>query len=151
MSAENDIQNKLQEAFGKQILELTIPREQRMFVQVPASQLKAVIKHLKQNFDMTHISTITAIDVGENIEFLYHFFCHGVTLSLRTFSPKADPVIDTITDILPGATLYEREIQDLLGVKIKDHPDPRRLLLPDDWEEGVYPLRKDYQVEVKEG
>ena len=151
MSAENDIQNKLQEAFGKQILELKIPREQRMFVQVPSSQLKAVIVYLKQNFDMTHISTITAIDVGENIEFLYHFFCHGVTLSLRTFSPKADPVIDTITDIIPGATLYEREIQDLLGVKIKDHPDPRRLLLPDDWEEGVYPLRKDYQVEVKEG
>jgi len=151
MSAENDIQNKIEEAFGKQILDLKIPRELRMFVQVPSSQIKAVIKLLKKNFDMTHISTITAIDVGENIEILYHFFCHGVTLSLRTFFPKSDPVIDTITDIMPGATLYEREIQDLLGVKIKDHPDPRRLILPDDWEEGVYPLRKDYQVEVKEG
>ena len=151
MSVENDIQDKLKEAFGKQILELKIPREHRMFVQVPLPQLKAVIEYLKQNFDMTHITAITATDVGENIEILYHFFCQGVTVSLSTFVPKADPVIDTITDIMPGATLYEREIQELLGVKVKDHPDPRRLLLPDDWEEGVYPLRKDYQVEVKEG
>jgi Ni,Fe-hydrogenase III component G len=68
---------------------------------------------------------------------------------LGTFVPKANPVIDTITPIIPGAILYEREIQDLLGLKVKDHPDPRRLVLPDDWEEGVYPLRKDYKV--KEG
>ena len=150
MSVENDIQNKLKETFGKQILDLKIPREHRLFVQVPLPQLKAVIVYLKQNFDMTHITAITATDVGENIEILYHFFSQGVTISLSTFVPKADPVIDTITDIMPGATLYEREIQELLGVKVKDHPDPRRLLLPDDWEEGVYPLRKDYQVEVKE-
>ena len=149
MSVESDIQNKLKEAFGEQILELKIPRARRIFVQVPLPRVKEVIKYLKQNLGMTHITTITAIDVGEDIEVLYHFFCQGVTLSLRTFVPKANPVIDTITPIMPGAILYEREIQDLLGLKVKDHPDPRRLILPEDWEEGVYPLRKDY--EVKEG
>jgi len=151
MSAETDIQNKLKEVFGEQILELKIPRERRMFVQVSLPKVKEVIAYLKQNFDMTHITTITAIDVGGDIEVLYHFFCKGVTLSLRTFVPKENPVIDTITPIMPGAILYEREIQDLLGLKVKDHPDPRRLILPEDWEEGVYPLRKDYQAEIKEG
>jgi len=149
MSVESDIQNKLKEAFGEQILELKIPREHRMFVQIPLSQVKEVIEYLKVNFGLTHLSTITALDTGEDIEVLYHFFTKGVALSLGTFVPKANPVIDTITPIIPGAILYEREIQDLLGLKVKDHPDPRRLVLPDDWEEGVYPLRKDYKV--KEG
>jgi len=149
MSVESDIQNKLKEAFAEQITEVKIPRERRMFVQVPLPLVKQVIEYLKQDLGMSHITTITAIDVGEDIEVLYHFFCQGLTLSLRTFVPKANPVIDTITPIMPGAILYEREIQGLLGLKVKEHPDPRRLVLPEDWEEGVYPLRKDYKV--KEG
>ena len=149
MSVESNIQNKLKEAFAEQITEVKIPRERRMFVQVPLPLVKQVIEYLKQDLGMSHITTITAIDVGEDIEVLYHFLCQGLTLSLRTFVPKANPVIDTITPIMPGAILYEREIQDLLGLKVKEHPDPRRLVLPEDWEEGVYPLRKDYKV--KEG
>ena len=146
MSVENEIQGKLKEAFGEQIIELTTPRERRIFVQIPLSQVREVIECLKQSFDMTHITTITAIDAGEDIEVLYHFLVNGVALSLRTFVPKASPVIDTITSLIPGAILYEREIQDLLGLEVKDHPDPRRLILPEEWEEGVYPLRKDFQV-----
>ena len=146
MSTQNDIQNKLKETFGEKILEVRTPREGRMFVHIPLAQVKEVIEYLKQNFNMTHLTTITAIDVGENIEVLYHFFCQGVSLSLSTLVQKTNPVIDTITPIIPGAILYELEIQDLLGVKVKDHPDSRRLLLPEDWPEGVYPLRKDYKA-----
>jgi Ni,Fe-hydrogenase III component G len=147
MSAESDIQDKLKEVFGEQISELKTTRERRVFVKVPLPLVKEVISYLKQNLGMTHITTISALDVGEEIEVLYHFWCCGVTLSLRTSVPKANPVIDTITPIIPGAILYEREIQDLLGLKVKNHPDPRRLVLPEDWPEGVYPLRKDYKVE----
>ena len=144
MSLEHEIKGKLKEAFKDKILEVKIPREHRIFVTVPLAQSKEVIKYLKENFGMTHITTITAIDVGENIEVIYHLFSNGVSFNLRTSAPKDNPVIDTITDVLPGAILYEREIQDLLGIKVKDHPDPRRLVLPEDWPEGVYPLRKDW-------
>ena len=144
MSLEHEIEGKLKEAFKEKILEVTIPREHRMFVSVPLPQVKEVVKYLKENFGMTHITTISAIDVGENIEVIYHLFSNGVALNLRTAAPKDNPVIDTITDVLPGAILYEREIQDLLGLKVQGHPDPRRLILSDDWEEGVYPLRKDW-------
>ena len=149
MSLENEIEGKLKEVFKKDIQEVTIPREHRMFVNVPLAKVKEVIKYLKDNYGMTHITTITVLDVDENIEVIYHLFSQGVTLNLRTFTPKANPVIDTVTDILPGAILYEREIQDLMGVKVQGHPDPRRLVLPDDWPEGVYPLRKEYST--KEG
>jgi len=47
--------------------------------------------------------------------------------------------------VIPGSILYERELQDLMGFRVKDHPDPRRFNLPEDWPEGVYPLRKDYK------
>lgn len=52
--------------------------------------------------------------------------------------------IDSITPVVPGADWAEREFQDAVGVRPEGHPDPRRLLLPDDWPEGAYPLRKDF-------
>jgi Ni,Fe-hydrogenase III large subunit/Ni,Fe-hydrogenase III component G len=55
-----------------------------------------------------------------------------------------NPEIDSITPLIPGAAWSEREIRDVVGVSTRGHPDPRRLLLPDDWPDGVYPLRRDF-------
>ena len=52
--------------------------------------------------------------------------------------------VDSITPVVPGADWAEREFQDAVGVHPDGHPDPRRLLLPDDWPEGVHPLRRDF-------
>jgi len=52
--------------------------------------------------------------------------------------------VDSITPVVPGADWAEREFQDAIGVHPEGHPDPRRLLLPDDWPEGVHPLRRDF-------
>jgi NADH-quinone oxidoreductase subunit C len=57
----------------------------------------------------------------------------------------SDPVVDSLVPVWPGANWLEREIFDLFGIRFNDHPDLRRILLPDDWE--GYPLRKDYPVE----
>ncbi len=58
--------------------------------------------------------------------------------------PGDDLRIDSITPVVPGADWAEREFQDAVGVRPEGHPDPRRLLLPDDWPEGVHPLRRDF-------
>ncbi len=58
--------------------------------------------------------------------------------------PADDLRIDSITPVVPGADWAEREFQDAVGVHAEGHPDPRRLLLPDDWPEGVHPLRRDF-------
>ncbi len=58
--------------------------------------------------------------------------------------PEDDLRIDSITPVVPGADWAEREFQDAVGVHPEGHPDPRRLLLPDDWPEGVHPLRRDF-------
>lgn len=94
---------------------------------------------------VTHISTITGVDTGNVVEVIYHFDCQPTMLNLKIPLPKDDLKIPTITDIFPGAILYERDLMEMLGVKVEGHPDPRRLFMPDDWPDGEYPLRKEWR------
>jgi NADH-quinone oxidoreductase subunit C len=58
----------------------------------------------------------------------------------------ADTHLATVSDLWPAANWLEREVWDLFGIVFDGHPDPRRLLMPEDWE--GYPLRKDYPVQI---
>jgi len=79
-----------------------------------------------------------------HIEVLYHFCRNAAVLNLRVSLPYSDPVIETICDLTASATLYERELMELFGVQITGTPNTARLVLPDDWPDGVYPLRKSF-------
>ncbi|MBS7618904.1 NADH-quinone oxidoreductase subunit C, partial [Candidatus Bathyarchaeota archaeon] len=70
----------------------------------------------------------------------------GLTVSVRTRVPKDKPVVDSIVDVMPGASFHEREVHDLLGVEFKGNPNLNRILLSEDWPEGVHPLRKESQL-----
>ena len=79
---------------------------------------------------------------------IYHIaYRNAIELSIKTKIPKEDPKITTIVDLYPSAGIYEREVHDLLGIVFEGNPDLSRLLLPDNWPEGVYPLRKDVSLE----
>jgi Ni,Fe-hydrogenase III large subunit/Ni,Fe-hydrogenase III component G len=62
---------------------------------------------------------------------------------LRADVPENGGEITSITPVVPAANWSERECRDLVGVRAEGHPDPRRLVLADDWPEGLHPLRKD--------
>lgn len=62
---------------------------------------------------------------------------------LRASAPVDDPVLESITPDLPSAGWSEREVTDLLGLRFAGHPKPKKLVLADDWPEGIYPLRKE--------
>jgi len=127
----------------KQITDVKIPNERRVFASVDKQKYKETLLALKSN-DITHLSTITGVDLGEQIVVIYHLDCgDGVLLNLKVPLPKNDPRLQTVTDIFPGAVLYERDLMDMLGVKVEGHPDPRRIFLPEDWPAGKYPLRKE--------
>jgi len=145
---EADIARKMKDTIGEEIVEAKIPRPRRILIQVRKNAFKKAIQYLTQKANFTHISTITGIDVGDEIEAIYHLSRDGkIELSLKVRTPKDNPVLPTITDIIPGATLYEREVHDLLGVTFEGHPDLSPLVLPEGWPPDVYPLRKEWTIE----
>lgn len=80
-----------------------------------------------------------------HIEALYHFNNMDATLTLRVLLRYNHPILPTLCDLIPSATLYERELIEMFGVTITGTPSTERLLLPDDWPDGVFPLRKSFQ------
>jgi Ni,Fe-hydrogenase III component G len=75
---------------------------------------------------------------------LKSFIQTGCVINLRAFiRDREKPAIESITPFLPAAEWIEREIHDILGIDFKNHPNLKRLILADDWPEGVYPMRKE--------
>jgi len=108
------------------------------FITLPSACVHEAVVLLMERFDVHHLSTITGQDTGDTIELLYHFWHEG-GLTLRTRLPREAPRIATLTDIIPGAAFYEREIWEMLGVEFEGHPDLSLFLLPEDWD-GAPPL-----------
>ncbi|MFC1767957.1 NADH-quinone oxidoreductase subunit C, partial [Candidatus Margulisiibacteriota bacterium] len=118
---------------------------ERVHVTVDKQDIRDVIGFIFKDLG-ARFSIASGLDNPGYMEILYHmaFDKHNLFVTVKTFISKAELEIDTITSVVPGAEWIEREMSELLGIKFKGHPDMRRLLLSDEWPEGVYPLRKDY-------
>ena len=77
----------------------------------------------------------------------YHLLSHSLRARIRLVARLSsdDLTIDSIIPVWPSANFYEREIFDLFGITINNHPNLKRIMMPDDW--VGHPLRKDYPVE----
>jgi NADH-quinone oxidoreductase subunit C len=69
---------------------------------------------------------------------------HGHRLRLKAGLPETAPHVASVTGVFPTADWLEREVFDFYGIVFDDHPDLRRIIMPDEWE--GYPLRKDYPL-----
>lgn len=94
-------------------------------------------------FDSLH--SVSGVDLKSDLMAVYHFFAfsRNEKLILKVKVSREEPIIDSVVHLWPSADWHEREIYDLIGIKFHNHPDLRRILLPDDW--VGYPLRKDYE------
>jgi len=119
-----------------------------IWLRVRRDLLRPAIQHLI-GIRFPHLAVIAGNDLGEEIELLYIFSVfygekfgeYMVTIGVAL--PKSDLTVPTITDLIPGALFSEREKQEFFGVSVTDIPDGRRLFLPEDFPQGVYPWRKD--------
>lgn len=148
MDQTNETVENLKTVLGEKLTEIKSPRKRRIFARVEKDSFREALTHLISDMKITHLSTITGTDLGQEIELLYHFAHKGsieVTIGFRI--PKDNPTVRTITDLIPGAVLYEREIHEMLGVNFEGHPNLSPLILPEEWPEGVYPLRKECKFE----
>lgn len=115
-----------------------------LFARTDPGNLHDALRRLRAG-GVTHISAITGVDVGESIDVIYHFDCRPAVLNLKISLPKSNPRVATVVEIFPGAVFYERDLMEMLGVRVEGHPNPKRLFIPDDWPEGEYPLRKEWR------
>jgi len=143
-----ETEERLHRFLKEKVIEFKVPRERRIFVRIKKESFREVVEYLVNTLAFRHLSTITGVDLGKEIELLYHLAHNGaIELSLGLSIPKDNTCISTITDLIPGAVLYEREVHDLFGVKFEGHPDLSPLLLPEGWPQGVYPLRKEHSLD----
>jgi NADH-quinone oxidoreductase subunit C len=119
-------------------------------IRIHGSDLKSVCLALRDHasayFDM--LSCITGIDNGTEagtMEVVYNLYSIPFNhhIALKVILQRNEAAIDSVIDIWKTANWHERELFDMLGIKVTGHPDLRRILMPADWE--GYPLRKDYQ------
>lgn len=139
---DNEIVEPLRQEIGENsILEVSFPRNRRIFIRISHNRLREAIMLLKK-IGFSHLSAITGAQTNSNlIEILYHLDRSGTLVTVRVVLPPTEDSISTITDIILGSSLYEREIHDLFGVKFEGHPELSRLILPDEWKDGSFPLR----------
>jgi Ni,Fe-hydrogenase III component G len=153
-----DTIERIKGALGSRIVEMTNPAPGRIFMTVAVEDLVSVMTNLKRDLGFWYLATISGFDKGDAFQILYHFGLEGGNLNVRTQIPKpagpdgasADktaPHLPSICAVIPGAILYERELQDMFGIVVDNIPDPRRVVLPDDWPEQNFPLRKDWKFE----
>jgi len=145
--SDADIIQRLRQDLGAQALELTNPDLRRIYLKVAPSDLVAAVTLLRDKYDCAYLATVSGVDKGETFEILYHFASPAANINVRTEISKASPHIESICPVIPGAILYERELQDMFGMVVDHIPDPRPLVMPDDWPAANFPLRKDWKFE----
>ena len=148
----NIIKN-LQEKFGKEILKVKEPVKGKIYITIPKDAILKfagyIFNELKGRFVISVATDTRSISNDYTITHIFSLDREKVFISLDTHVENDDLTIDSITPIIPGANWAEREAYDMIGVHPKGHPDPRRLVLADDWPDGVYPLRKDFPYNKK--
>lgn len=136
----------LAERFDGVVTNVTSPRERRVFAETESENLVRVIQAMKDEWGFVNLGNIIGLDSGERFEALYQLYdAKGLVFNLKTFTPRENPVLPTVTGVFPAVFLYERELMDLLGILVEGTPPGRRYPLPDNWPAGQYPLRKDWK------
>lgn len=150
----SEITQVLHEQFGIDTFSVVNQKSLQPILQVPASKLVDICLFLANDdrlfFD--YLACITGIDNGpttNTMEVIYHLtsipYEHNLALKIVIERPANGelPKVPSVASIWRTADWHERETYDLVGIFFENHPDLRRILLPNDW--VGYPLRKDYQ------
>lgn len=129
-----------------------------LVVRVPPREVVTALRALRdaQGMNFDYLRSLTAVDYEEEgVDVVYHLYSvetrHNVTVKCRLAADRL--VVESATSVWRAANWYEREAQEMFGVRFEGHPDPRNLLLPEEMTD-VFPLRKSHplaEIEVLQG
>jgi NADH-quinone oxidoreductase subunit C len=116
-------------------------------VEIRSEQVVEVMRILKNQFGFTYLADITASDHysdEKRFELSYNLVNLEEKRRLRVSCrlEEDDPRIDSVIEIWQGANWYEREAWDMMGIRFNNHPDLRRIYMPEDFQ--FHPLRKEF-------
>lgn len=114
---------------------------------VDEEHLFSLLKYLKEKEGFNYLVDIVTIDhyqEGERFEILYNIVNleKNIRIRVKAMLKGEFPEVESVTSLWPSANWYEREAYDMMGIRFRNHPDLRRMYLPEDFE--YYPLRKEF-------
>ncbi len=140
----------LQDKFGATFEEFR--GETHVFVK--PEQIVEALTLLRDEYEFALLSTMTAVDYWPQESPRFHVIyqltslAQSLWMQLRVPVNGSQPKVPTATGVFAVANWREREIMDMFGIEFEGHPDPRRILMPENWE--GHPLRKDYPLGYEE-
>jgi NADH-quinone oxidoreductase subunit C len=144
----------LREALPGVLVESAPSLDLQTTVYVARDDVPTIMQVLRDRPDLhfTFLAELTAADFWPReprFELIYILVSleHRLRIRLKVRLAGDDAHVATVSAIWPAANWLEREVWDLFGIVFDGHPDPRRLLMPEDWE--GFPLRKDYPVQIQ--
>jgi NADH-quinone oxidoreductase subunit C len=140
----------IREELGSRLQEMRVHSPRRVYLTVAPEDLVEAARTLFEKMGARY-SIATGTQLKDGFEVIHHFVFDAdhVVVSLRARTDSSEPEFDSLAPYIKGAGLIEREIHDLVGILFRGHPNMGRLILSDDWPEGVYPLRRGKPWEGK--
>jgi Ni,Fe-hydrogenase III large subunit/Ni,Fe-hydrogenase III component G len=133
--------------------DVALPAPGRLYLTVERNAVPAAARVLFDDLGARYVISVGADRrrTGAGFEVLHCFAFDGAHLHcvVRVPLDGMRPALPSITPVVPAASWAELEMRDLLGIETEGHPDPRPLVLPDDFPPDVYPLRKDVPHDFK--
>jgi Ni,Fe-hydrogenase III component G len=152
MTMAESIVAALKNRFPAQIFEIEEKVPRKYSIHLDSDIVPEAVQYLKDQGSRFVVSAgVDTREAGNGFE-VAHIFSHDpekAFFSLKTYLDGKRPRIKSITPIIPGASWAELEFKDLLGIDLIGHPKPRRLILPEDWPDDLYPLRRDVPYNAK--
>lgn len=138
--------SEIQKKFSSAILDVFVKNDRRVYLTVDKRDIPDICRFMYEVLG-GRLAIASGVDSRSGIEILYHFMfsAEHQTISIKTKVEKPSPEIESIAVFYPAANWIECEINEILGVVFKNHPNPRKLIMADDWPEGDYPLRREFK------
>lgn len=150
MELKELISNKLQANFLETVFEFSEYRNE-FNVKFDKKFVNLICKFLKEDSELEFLlcEDITAVDWAKRknrFTVVYHIFSlkHNFRLVLKADVDESDCAIETVSSVWKTSDWQERETYDMYGIKFNNHPDLRRIYMPEEFE--YYPLRKDFPL-----
>lgn len=117
----------------------------RLILTVPRTEVQNVTSCLNDRLGLVLLLMQANLDDDRFVvTYLFADRDSSMLLECRTHAEKENPVISSIAERVHAASRYEREIKDLFGIIPVNHPNPKRLVLHENWPPNIFPMRKEF-------